>query len=171
MFRLTKSTLRVPARLLVCTAVAGSAALAAGAIPGGIAGAVTPLTVTCTTLSGNASTQNISGCTGTGAISADAGTPPAHGVSTVSTKTIKWSNGKTSVSKVTYTPASDATCPTVAKYTKFLLENAKGTVNTGSAGGTAVGMRGGAWKATICAYKQTAAPHAILVKNKGPVHI
>ena len=169
MFRLTKSTLRVPARLLVCAAVAGSAALAAGAIPGGIAGAVTPLTLSCKTLTGNSTTQTLSGCTGTGAIAADAGTPPAHGVSTVSTKTIKWSNGKTSVSTVTYTPGSDATCPTIPKYSKFLLENAKGKVNTGTAGGTAVGMRGGAWKATICAYKLTAAPHTILVKNKGPV--
>jgi len=142
--------------------------LAAGAIPGGIAGAA-PLTLTCTSLSGSATSQTLSGCTGTGAIAADAGTPPAHGVSIVSTKTITWSNGKTTKSTVTYTPASDATCPTVAKYTKFLLENAKGSVNTGTAGGTAVGMRGGAWKATICAYKLTAAPHTILVKNKGAV--
>lgn len=163
MFRLNKRTLRVPAHLLVCAAVAGSAALVAGAIPGSVAGAVTPKSVTCTTLTGSATIQTISGCTGTGAIAADVGTPPAHGVSTVATNTIKWSNGKTTVSKVTHTAGSDATCPTVPKYTKFILETAKGTIKSG----TAAGMIGSTFKATICAYKLTAAPHTILAKNKG----
>jgi hypothetical protein len=141
----------LPIRLLVCAALAGSASLAAVAIPGGVATA-SPLTVTCTSLTGSASTQTVSGCTGTGAIAADAGTPPAHGSSVASTKTITWSNHKT-----------DKTCPKVAKYTVTLLENATGKVT----GGTATGMVGGAFSGTICVYKLTAAPHTIMVKNKG----
>jgi hypothetical protein len=152
----------LPARLLVCAAMAGSASLAVVAIPG-VAGAA-PLTVSCTTLSGSATSQAVSGCTGSGAIAADAGTPPAHGTSVASTKTITWSNGKTSKTTYTYTAGSDASCPAVKGYTKDLLENAKGTVT----GGTATGLVKGAFKATICVYKKGS---TLLVKNKGPVTI
>jgi hypothetical protein len=149
----------LPVRLLACAALAGSASLAAVAIPGGIASA-SPLSVTCTSLTGNASTQTISGCTGTGAIAADAGTPPAHGVSTTSTKTIKWSTNKTSVSTYTYTSGSDKSCPAVKGYKVSALENAKGTVKSGSA----TGMIGSTFKGTICVYAKGS---TILVKNKG----
>lgn len=152
----------LPIRLLVCATLAGSASLATVAIPGGVATA-SPLTVTCTSLTGSASTQTVSGCTGTGAIAADAGTPPAHGSSVASTKTITWSNHKTTKTTYTYKAGSDKTCPKVAKYTVTLLENATGKVT----GGTATGMVGGAFSGTICVYKLTAAPHTIMVKNKG----
>ena len=150
---------------MVCAALAGSATLAAVAVPAVDAGAVTPLTVTCTSLTGSATTQKISGCTGNGAIAADAGVAPAKGTSVASTKTITWSNNKKTKTTYTYKAGSDASCPTVAKYTKDLLEVAKGSVV--KSGTTTTGMVGGAFSGTICIYKLTAAPHTLLVKNKG----
>jgi hypothetical protein len=150
-------------RLMVCAALAGSASLAAVAIPGGIATA-SPLTVSCTNLSGSATSQTISGCTGTGAVAADAGVPPAHGTSVVSTKTVTWSNHKTSKETYTYKSSSTANCPAVPKYTKDLRETASGKVT----GGSATGMVGGAVSGTVCIYKLTAAPHTLIVKNVGP---
>ena len=119
--------------------------------------------MTCTSLSGSATSQTISGCTGTGANAANAGVAPAHGTSVASTKTITWSNHKTTKTTYTYKAASDASCPTVAKYSKDLLENATGKVVSGSA----AGMVGGAFKGTVCIYKLTAAPHTLIVRNKG----
>ena len=153
----------LPIRLLVCAAMAGSASLAVVAVQGGNAGATPPKTVTCTSLTGSATSQTISGCTGSGAIAADAGTPPAHGTSVASTKTITWSNHKTTKTTYTYHSGSDASCPAVTGYTKDLLENATGSVVSGSA----TGMVGGAFHGTICVYKKTASPHTLLVKNKG----
>jgi len=154
-------------RLLVCAAMAGSA-FAAIAVPGAIAGAA-PLTLTCTTLTGNAVSQTVSGCTGTGAIAADAGTPPAHGVQTTSTKTVKWSNGKTSIIKYTYGTVTPNACPAVTAYTKFLevTEKAGSTVS----GGTATGLKGGAVSGKVCIYKKTATPTVELVKNLGVLKI
>jgi hypothetical protein len=168
-----RSTLRVPARLLVCAALAGSAALAAVAIPGGIA-AASPLAVSCTHLSGSATSQHVYGCTGTGAIAADAGPSTgiydgvhgAYGTNVVSTKTITWSNGKTSKTTYTYTSVTN-NCPAVSGYTKFLKEHETGHVNTGTAGGTAVGMRGGTFGGYACVYELTTHHATILVKNDG----
>jgi len=152
------------ARLLICAALAGSASLAAVVVPGGIASA-TPLTVTCTHYSGSSASQAISGCTGTGAIAADAGVAPAHGTSVVSTKTITWSNGKTMKEQYSYVLHTGAanTCPVVALKTKVDLVTETGSV---IAGGTATGMVGGALSGTICVYKLTAAPHTISINNK-----
>ena len=60
--------------------------LAAAAIPVGVASATTPLKVTCTSLTGSATSQCLTHCTGTGAIAADAGASPAHGTNVVSTQ-------------------------------------------------------------------------------------
>lgn len=155
-------------RVMTCTAaLAGSASLGAVAVPQPIGAASPPLTVTCTSLSGSATTATISKCTGTGAIAADAGTPPAHGVFNVVAKTISWSNGKTTKASYTYKPSSDTSCPTVAKYTKELLETASGTVT----GGTAKGMVKGSLKAKVCIYDLTAAPHTVISRNEGNVTI
>jgi hypothetical protein len=134
----------LPVRLLACAALAGSASLAA---------------VTCTSLTGNASTQTLSGCSGSG--SSQTGT---SGVSTASTKTVKWKTGKTSVSTYSYKKGSDASCPAVSGYTKDLLENVTGKVT----GGTATGLVGGSYKATVCVYKKGS---TLLIKNKGNVTI
>ena len=157
----------LPIRLLACAALAGSASLAAVAIPGSTATAAAPLTVSCTSLTGTATSQIVSGCKGNGAIAADAGTAPAHGTSVAATKTITWSNKKTTTTKYTIKAGSDAACPTVANYTKDLLENSSGTVT----GGTAKGLIGGKYKGTICVYKLTSKPSTLLIKNKGPVTI
>ena len=152
-------------RIAVCAAVAGSASLAAAVVPAGIASA-TALSVTCTTMSGTATTQAISGCTGTGAIAADAGTAPAKGTQTTSTKTIKWSNAKTSVLTYTYKPVTPNNCVAPAGYTKFLKEAETGHVS----GGTATGMVGSLVTGTACIYKKTVGG-TILVKNQGPFKV
>ena len=157
---------RLSIRLLVCGAVASSALLYAAALPGGIAGAP-DFAVTCTSLSGGAASQTVSGCTGMGAVAADAGNPPAHGVLTTATSTIRWSNGKTSREKYPNADGSASSCPTVAKYTKDILVTEKGTV----IGGTAAGLVGGAISAKVCVYKLTATPHTILERNKGSLKL
>jgi len=141
--------------------------LAAAAIPGGIA-AASPLSVTCTTLTGSASSQTISGCTGTGAISADAGTPPAHGTSAVSTKTITWSNHKTTKESYSYTSSSTSSCATVSGYTKDLRETIKTGSKVVASTNDAAGMVGGALTGTFCVYKKGS---TILVKNQGTFKI
>ena len=55
----------LPTRVVLCAALAGAASLTAVAIPGGIAGAAAK-TLSCTTLTGNETTEAISGCSGTG---------------------------------------------------------------------------------------------------------
>ena len=105
-------------------------------------------------------------CTGTGAIAADAGASPAHGTNVVSTKTITWGSGKTSKTTYTYTSVTN-NCPALTGYTKAGKYHESGHVNTGTAGGTAVGMRGGTFTGYACAYTKTAAPHNLIVKNMG----
>jgi len=147
--------------------MAGSATLAAAVVPGSVASAA-PLKVTCTKTTGNASSVTVSGCTGTGAIAADAGTPPAHGVLTVSTKTLKWSNGKTSVLKYTYVLHTGAAnlCSAKTGYSKTDMVTESGTVSTTA--GTATGLKGGTLTGTVCVYTLIAAPHTISVVNRGP---
>lgn len=156
----------LPIRLLVCAAMAGSAVVAAAAIPVGVASATTPLKVTCTSLTGSATSQTLTHCTGTGAIAADAGVSPAHGTNVVSTKTVTWGSHKTSKTTYTYTAVTN-NCPAVAGKTKAGKYHESGHVNTGTAGGTAVGMRGGTFTGYACAYTLTAAPHTLSVKNMG----
>jgi len=157
---------------MVCAAMAGSASLAAAAIPGGIASAV-PLTVSCTTLSSTSptatsnSTGTISGCSGTGANSTNAGVAPAHGtdVSNLSTKkaTITWSNGKKTVSSFTYTSLTN-NCVAPAGYTNLAKVHETGKVLPSTSGTTTAGMVGGLTSATVCAFKKTVGG-SILVKN------
>jgi len=162
---------KLSARLLLCAALAGSASLAAVVVPGGIASA-TPLIVTCTTFTGNATSQAISGCTGGGATSANAGTAPAHGTSLVSTKTITWSNGKKTHETYTYTTHSGTanTCLPKTGYTKLYLVVEAGKVL--ATGTTTLGMVGGAIKGDSCVYsKKVGTTTTILVVNKGPYQI
>jgi hypothetical protein len=156
---------KLSARLLLCAALAGSASLVAVVVPGGIASAA-PLTVTCTHLTGTISSQSLTGCTGGGAIAADAGVSPAHGTNVVATKTVTWGSGKTSKTTYTYTSVTD-NCVAPAGYTKDLKEHETGHVNAGVAGGTAVGMRGGVFSGYACVFKLTAAPHTLKIVNMG----
>jgi len=164
-----RKTLKLPARILICAAMAGSASAAAIALPGGIASA-SPLAVTCTHLTGSSTAQTISGCTGTGANTANAGTPPAHGKTTsnLSTKkaTVTWSNGKKTVSTFTYTSVTN-NCPAVTGKSKVTKVHETGKVI--ASGTTTLGMVGHATSAYICVYKSSTG--ALSVTNMGNVII
>ena len=153
-------------------ALAGSACLVAVAATGGMAsGATTPLQVTCTSLSGGEVSQTLSGCTGRGAIAADAGAAPAHGTSVVAHQVITWSNGRTTAENYVWKDhfGTADTCIARAKYTKDYLVTEQGKV--AAAGTTTQGMIGGVIKANVCVYKRTVAPHTIIVVNQGKITI
>jgi len=157
---------------MLCLALAGSASLAAVVATGGMAsGATTPLQVTCTSLSGGAVSQMLSGCTGRGAIADDAGKAPAHGTSVVAQQLITWSNGRTTAENYVWKDhfGTTDTCAPRAKYTKDYLVTEQGKV--AAAGTTTQGMIGGVIKANVCLYKRTAAPHTIIVVNQGKITI
>ena len=128
-------------RFLVCAALAGSASLTAAVIPGGIAGAATQLTVTCTSLTGSNTSQTASGCSG-----ADVSQTGTHGtitpkVSTTTKKgtaTITWATGKTTIESTSYVTSSDTSCPTKPGYTKL----ARATTTSVVTGGTATKLIG-----------------------------
>jgi len=142
--------------------MAGSAAFAAIAVPGAIAGAV-PLTVTCTALSGNATTQAISGCSGTGVT---AGEATATGTQTTATKTVKWTDGKTSVLTYKYADVKPDACKAPTGYTNFLeVTELAGSKVTG---GTATKLIGGALSGKVCIFKKGTTE---LVKNLGPLKL
>ena len=159
---------------MICAALAASASLTAVIEPGSTATAATvPLTVTCTTLSGGESTQRLSGCTGSGAIAADAGAAPAHGTSVVATMTITWSNKLKTAEKYLYKDliGTADTCKAKAKYTKDVPGHRARHGGPAVAGTTTKGMIGGVIRANVCVYKLTAAPHTIVVVNQGKITI
>jgi len=163
---------RLPLPIILAAVVAGSAWLAASAVPVATASAATaPLTVTCTTLSGTDAKQLLSGCTGKGAIADDAGGPPAHGVSVLAKMTIRWSDGRTTVENYTYTdhPGPADTCAPRARYTKQYLVTEQGRV--AAVGTTTKGMVGGPIRASVCVYHLTGSPSVIMVVNQGKITI
>lgn len=173
----------MPIRLLVCTALIGSASLTAVAGFGGVAGA-SPLTLKCTTTTGSATTQNISGCTGTAAIAADAGPAPTTGKSVVEGAVPKASGSvysydtfkskKTALTNIKETfnakpPTSDCaakhgtqTLDGYVTYTGSVIKSAK--IGTKTFTTTATGMIGGAAKGADCIYKSGT---TLFVYNKG----
>jgi len=161
-----RQILKLPARILVCAAVAGSASVAAVTIPGGIASA-TPLTLSCTSLSGSETAQSISGCTGTA--SKETG---SKGTSTVKNNlakktgvaTVKWTTGKTSIESYSYKElfGSSNKCAAKTSYSKVAEAPETGKVT----GGTATAMVGGAVTGTACAYSKSG---KISIFNMGPI--
>jgi hypothetical protein len=145
--------------------MAGSASLAAAAIPGSTASA-TVKTLTCTKLAGSETSQTVSGCSGTG--SSQTGTTGTQKPNIAKkTATITWtSTHKTTTYKYTYTLKSGAanTCPNLSGKKKVDLVIETGTVT----GGTATGLVSGKFSGDTCAYEETAAPHSVSVTNKGP---
>ncbi len=145
-----------PVRLLFCAALVGSASLAAVSVPGGIASA-SPLTVSCTGLTGAPVTWNFSGCTGsgfalTGATGASVPLNATH-------LKITWVTGNTS--KVVYASATTApstACPIMSGLFNVGVLHEVGKV----VGGTAAGMIGGAFKLKACEYSTTASGPASL---------
>ncbi len=129
--------------------VVGSAALAAGAVPGGIAGA-SPLTVTCSGLAGVPGAWSFSGCAGTafGLTGATGTTVPINPTKLK----ITWVTTKTS--KVLYStttaPPSSA-CPIVSGLTAVGILKETGKV----VGGNATLMIGGLYQLKACEYSNS----------------
>lgn len=151
-------------RLLVCAVLAGSAPLAALVIPAGVASAVTPQTVSCTTVlattTGLAS-LSFSGCTGTGANAINAGKAPSKGTYTFSTDTLKWSNARTSVFAHLFSKSATSTCGVIAA--DLFIEEVSFTDRVTA--GTAKQMIGGAASGKLCVYRTPA--RQTFVKNLG----
>jgi hypothetical protein len=154
-----RRNLRLPVRLLACAAaVAGTASLVVVSVPS-VASATT-LSVTCTKLTGNASTSKLTSCSGTG--KAQTGTSGTGKVaSNDKSATITWSTHKTSIETFTYKAVTPNKCAAVTGYTKLIEVTEAGSVT----GGTATGLKGSKVKGTVCIYKKGSAE---LVNGLGP---
>lgn len=142
-----------------------SASLAAIVVPADVASA-SPLTVTCTSI-GPASSNllPIAGCKGTGAVSADAGTSPAHGTATPLLNRITWSNHKTTDSTVKVVSSSNSSlCPSLSGYVFHSWNKLTGRVS----GGTAKGMIGANWTETACNYANRS---GFFIRYKGSLRL
>jgi hypothetical protein len=133
----------LPIRLVAVAALATSASVAL-VFPAGTAFAKGPKPppATCTGLSGNESSQTITGCSG----NPDAGT---GGTSVVSTNTVTWSTGKTSTETYavkTFSGKKDK-CPAEGAILSTLEIKEKGKVTGGTAN-----LVGTKLKATVCLY-------------------
>lgn len=183
----------LPVRLMICAALVGSASLATVAGFGGVAGAATPLKLTCTKLVGTEASQTESGCTGTAAVTADAGKPPATGVETSigsvpkSSGTVavqvSWkASGKHAILAIKETaltksiPASDCAATHAGTPTQKLVAYVTYTgsvvksevINKKTYTTTALGMVGGAAKGADCVYETgSGATLKIYLYNKG----
>ena len=154
--------MRHSVRLTVCGLLAAGSFSLAVALPGGIASAAVPK-VTCTTLSGSETAQNLSGCTpttdigaaGTGAISNISETLNAKGTAFTGTATVTWANTnaytETFKGKITYYTATKNKdkCPAPPSGTPLAEIKQTGTL-AGSGP-----LNGGKTKGTDCAYVPT----------------
>jgi len=133
----------LPIRLVAVAALATSASLAI-VLPAGSAFAKGPKppSVTCTGLSGNESTQTLTGCSG----NPDAGT---GGTSVVATSTTTWSTGKTSIESYSIKSSSGKKdkCPAEGAILSTIEIKEKGKVTGGTAN-----LVGTKLKATVCIY-------------------
>lgn len=142
------------ARLAACAAFAGSAALAV-VIPGASAFAAKGPSVTCTSVTGSASTQSLSGCSGAGG-----SLTGTSGTESVSASTITWATGgvsHTSVSNKVLTGTKDKCTPPPGD-TNAAEVKIKGKVLSGTLAGSKI-------KGTICAF---GSPSGTVVKNLTP---
>jgi hypothetical protein len=141
--------MRFPVRMLAAGAIAVAMPMSV-ALSGGMAGAVTQVTGTCTSLSGGESTQTLSGCNDT----SDTGgggtiTTTLSGMS--GTASITWDSGKTTTETFKYkeSTGSKDKCPAIPGDTA--LAEAKDTSKV--TGGTATDLIGKKkLKSTDCAY-------------------
>jgi hypothetical protein len=127
--------MKLPTRLIVAAALAGSAGLAVVA-PATIAGAKTvkpAVTATCTGLFGQESSQVQSGCTG----SSSKAKVTSYGVSVPNSgdtgATVYWTNKDTTVISFTYSSVTD-TCSSYLGYAATLEEAEIATVTGGTSG-------------------------------------
>jgi hypothetical protein len=122
----------MPVRFAVIAALVGSAALAA-ALPGTVAsakGVKPPITVTCTGLLGNTSSQLESGCVGTAKSKVS-----SYGVAVVNsgdtTGTVYWTDKTTTTISFTYASVTN-TCPSYLGVAASLEEAETATVTGGN---------------------------------------
>jgi hypothetical protein len=145
-----------PIRLLTCAVLAGTASLAI-VLPSGIASAKAPKPTkeVCTTLTGNATSQTLSGCSGATGITS--------GVSNVATSTVTWNNGNTSTETYTYSEKTGTKdkCSPPAGDTNVAEVKESGTVT----GGTETVLTKGKIKGTVCVF--TDAHADIIVVSHG----
>jgi hypothetical protein len=142
---------KTPVRLLTVAAMAVPATLAV-ALPAttAFAGKPKPVAITCTGLSGNESSQVVSGCT-------DLPITGGGGTSTVLSGTssmITFDSGSGNTATENFTIKSGSgkkdKCPAVSGMTSVVEVKQKGKVTSGTGTGTAL-VRGNA-KATVCVY-------------------
>ena len=144
--------------------------------------ATAPLTVTCTkvvAITGKTSPYRwygyaISGCTGSAANAANAGTPPARGVFPAKAGRLgqlTWSNSKLTDEYFITKSLSGASnnCVVRAGYTKTVLREITGSVVAYRT--STLGMVGGTISEDLCFYDLTAFPHSTAIWNKGNIRI
>jgi hypothetical protein len=158
--------MRHSVRLLACGALVGGASLAM-ALPGGIAlaKAPKPVTGTCTGLSGNATTQTLSGCTDP-ADTAGGGTSTTtsesvSGTTVTGTDSVTWNSSKTSLEsfKGKLESGKKDKCTAPAGDSNVYEVKEKGKVT----GGTATDLINGKTKGTVCVY--STASGGLVVQN------
>jgi len=162
----------LPIRLLVCVALAGSAALAA--VTGSVeAAAVGHTSLSCSHFAGSnvggtwPGAGTLSGCTGTALTqTGTGGTVKLPQIGSPSAK-VTWSTGKTSILKTYGDAVITNSCPNRPGYLKVLEDEHWGLVTGGTASGL-VGV-GAVWRGFFCGYKRTATSTYELFVNLGPV--
>jgi hypothetical protein len=136
--------------LICAAALAGSASAAVVTVPG-TASAASALTVTCTKLTGTATTSKLSGCSGKGVTTNEAtATATTTVASSDKSGTIKWTDGKTTIESFSYKVVTPTKCPSVSGQTVDLEVSETGSVT----GGTATGLKGGKLSGKVCIYEK-----------------
>ena len=150
-------------RLVACGALVGAASLAL--FPSGVASAKTkPNKGTCTTLSGNATSQTMTGCTDTVDTGGSGVSTTLHesisGSQVSGSDSVAWHSGLTSTESFSGTLKSGKAdkCHPSAGQTNLYEVKEKGNVT----GGTAIHLVGGKTKGTVCVFTAESGP---VVKN------
>ncbi len=139
-------------RLLACATLAGSATLVTVALPNTSAWA-TPLTVSCSHIKNATPTSlDLTHCTGTDA--SETGSTGIEGFITSHHAKVVWKSKKTSiVSHIKTTHPTKNHCPSRTGLSNPVVTTYSGTVS----GGTATGLIGGAYHASVCTYSKNPA--------------
>jgi hypothetical protein len=152
--------MRFPVRMLAAGAIAVAMPMSV-ALSGGMAGAVTQVTGTCSSLSGSESSQTLSGCNDTSDTCGSGTITTTLGSGGTGTASISWASGKTTTETFKYKEytGSKDKCPAMTGDTA--LAEAKDTSKV--TGGTATDLIGKKkLKSTDCAYNTTS---GIIVVN------
>ncbi len=143
--------MKFPVRLIAASALVVGMGLAV-AVPGGVAAAKTKqVTGKCTSLSGNESTQTLSGCNDT-ADTGGGGTIATN--TTAGTYTTTWDSGLTSTGTETYKEkfGKSDKCPAMSGYSALAEADAT-SVDTGGTATDLIGTKH--LKSVACAYEDS----------------